>query len=200
MGLLGLAATAIVAKAQGLFAKLLSSIGIFPAPVPPLVEFQHHIDALAAANAAADVNGGRSEFQAKREALKVVLADIKSLAGYVQATSMGNADMIKASGFEVVQRGGRIGELTPPDKLIARPTTMVGRCSLAWESEHGSDVFHVFMSATSEPFNWVLAGSTTKRSFFADGLETAKTYWFSVSAVGAAGETSKSEPLMARAA
>ena len=200
MGLLGLAATAIVAKAQGLLAKLLSNVGIFPAPVPPLVVFEAHIDELAAANAAANVNRGRAEFQAKREALKVVLADIKSLAGYVQTASFGNADIILASGFEVVKRGGRIGELTPPDKLIARPTTMTGRCSLAWDGEHGSDVFHVFMSTTSDPFKWELVGATTKRSFFADGLATAQTYWFAVTAVGAAGETSMSEPLMARAA
>ena len=64
----------------------------------------------------------------------------------------------------------------------------------------GTDVFHVFRSSTSEPFKWELIGATTKRSFFAEGLESAQSYWFAVSAVGAAGESSKREPLLARAA
>ncbi len=200
MGLLGHAATAIVAKAQGLFAKLTASAVLFPSPVPPLATFQTHIDELAAANAAADVNGGKAEYQEKRETLKVVLGDIKSLAAYVQATSFGDKDMILASGFDVVRRGSLIGELAPPDKLVARFTNMEGRASLAWDGEDGTDMYHVFISRTAEPFKWELIGATTKRRFNADSLEPATAYWFAVSAIGAAGESSKSEPLMARAA
>lgn len=55
-------------------------------------------------------------------------------------------------------------------------------------------------SNTNEPFKWELVGTTTKRRFNADNLEPGVQYWFAVSAVSAAGETSKSEPLLARAA
>lgn len=199
MGLIGLAATAMVAKAQGILDKIKTSV-LFTAPVPPLVTFQADIDALAAANAAANVNGGKAEHQAKREALKVVKADIKSLLGYVQATSGGDADKILSSGFELVKRSTPYGELNPPVNLQARFTTMEGRVSFFWEGEKGADTYLVFRSAVNDPFKWEMIGTTTKRRFNADRLESGVNYWFAVSAVGAAGETSKSEPLLARAA
>ena len=200
MGLIGLAATTIVAKAQGLFTKLTASAVVFPSPVPPLATFQTHIDALAAANAAAESNGGKDEYREKRETLKVVLGDIKSLAAYVQATSFGAEDTILASGFDVARRGSPIGELAPPVKLVARFTTMKGRASFVWDGDHGADLYHVFMSRTPECSHWELIGVTTKRRFNADSLEPGTMYWFGVSAIGAAGESSVSEPLVARAA
>ena len=200
MGLIGLAATAIVAKAQGLLDKLTGSAVTFPAPVPALEDFQTDIDTLAAANAAVDGNGGKAEHQAKREALAVVRADIKSLAGYVQATSAGDASKILLSGFEVAKRGTAIGELAPPEKLTTRFTNMEGRASFYWKGDRGTDLYHVYLSTSNNPFNWELIGATTKCRFNADSLEPATLYWFAVSAVGAAGESSKSEPLLARAA
>ena len=59
---------------------------------------------------------------------------------------------------------------------------------------------HVFMSTTAEPFNWVLIGATSKSRFDADSLEPGTFYFFAVSALGAAGESSKSEPCRAMAA
>lgn len=200
MGLKGLAATAIVAKAQGLLDKLLSSIAIFSSPVPTLVEFQAHIDKLAAANATVDANGGKDAHQAKQEGLAVVKGDIKMLAGYVQTTSAGLADKILLSGFDVVRHGSPKGELMPPQKLTTRATNMVNRASFYWKGDDGADVYQVFMSRSNNPFTWELIGTTTKRRYNADRLESGVQYWFSVSAVGAAGETSKSEPLLARAA
>jgi hypothetical protein len=199
MGLIGLAATAFVAKAQALYVKLTGNVATYPAPVPALEDFQADIHALAAANAAVDANGGRAEHQARREALKLVKADIKSLAGYVQATSGGDADTILLSGFDVVKRGSPAGELTPPQKLTVRFTTMEGRASFAWELHGRADAFNVFMSRSNSPFAWEMLATTTKRRFNADNLESGTLYWFAVSAVGAAGETSKSEPLLARA-
>ncbi|MBX2981679.1 MAG: fibronectin type III domain-containing protein [Flavobacteriales bacterium] len=199
MGLIGLAATAIVAKVQGILDKLKTSV-LYTDPVPPLVTIQADLDALAAANAAANVNGGKAEHQAKREALKVVKADVKSLLAYVQATSGGDADKILSSGFELVKRSTPLGELNPPVNLQARFTTMEGRVSIVWQGEKGADTYLVFRSATNDPFQWELIGTTTKRKFNAEKLKSGTQYWFAVSAVGAAGETSKSEPLLARAA
>ena len=55
------------------------------------------------------------------------------------------------------------------------------------------------MSTTNSPYNWQLVGLTTKSRFNMDGLESGVMYWFAVTAIGAAGQTSKSEPLQARA-
>lgn len=199
MGLLGLAATAIVAKAQGIYDKLKISV-LYTDPVPPLVTFKANIDTLAAANAAADVNGGKADYQAKREALKVVKADLKTLLAYVQAISGSDPDKILSSGFELVKRASPYGELNPPQKLSSRFSTMAGRASIFWEGAHGADTYLVYKSSSNDPFKWEPIGATTKRSFHADRLESGVNYWFAVSAVGAAGETSKSEPLLARAA
>ncbi len=199
MGLIGLAATAIVAKALGVFNMLTGNL-LYTNPVPSLDEFKEHIDALVAANADADSNGGKADYQAKREAVAVVKADLKNLLAYVQATSKGDGSKILTSGFELVKRATPHGELKPPTSLHSNFTTMVQRVSMRWLAQKGSDTYHVFRSNSNEPFRWELIGTTTKRSFNADNLESGVQYWFAVSAVGAAGETSKSEPLLARAA
>ena len=200
MGINDRSATEIVANAQGVHDKLMANVVTFPTPVPTMVTFQTHVDALAAANAAVDANGGKADHLAKSKALQVVKADLKTLVAYVQATSNGNADVIKAGGFDVVKRGGPIGELTPPKNLGCKFTTMVGRASFVWEREQGADIHHVYMSTSNDPLKWELIGATTKSRFNADSLKPGTIYWFAVTALGAAGETSKSEPLMARAA
>lgn len=200
MGLKGLSATEIVAKAQGVHDMLAASAATFPAPVPVLATFQTHIDALAAANAAVDNNGGKADHLLKKKALQLVKADMKSQMGYVQAVSGGDADIINTGGFDVVKRGGPIGELNPPKNLGSKFTTMTGRARLVWDREQGADLHHVYISSSNAPFKWELIGATTKCRFDADSLEPGTIYWFAVTAIGAAGETSKSEPLMARAA
>ncbi len=199
MAVRGLNAREVVAKAQAIHDGL-DGNGAFPTPVPTMDTFQNHIDELAAANAAVEANGGKSERVAQRNALKVVLADIKGLMGYVQMASGGDATLIQSANFEVVQRGGPIGELDPPVRLEAKFTNYEGRASMVWQREYGADMYHVYMSTSNNPFNWQLIGATTKCRFNADSLEPGTIHWFAVTAIGAAGESSKSEPLMARAA
>lgn len=199
MGVARLSATEVVAKAQAIHDKMEGNAA-YPSPIPALPGFQANINALAAANAAVDANGGKAEHQAKREALKVVKLDIKTLMGYVQAVSNGDANVILSSGFDVVKRGGPIGELDRPQDLSARSTSVTGRVSMTWKREDGADMHHVYMSTSSDPFKWELIGATTKSRFNAEGLESGVQYWFAVTAIGAAGETSKSDVLLARAA
>lgn len=199
MGVDRLSAPELVAKAQGIHDKV-AAHAAFPAPVPSAVDLQKNIDDLAAANAAVNANGGKADYLFRRASYTAVRAALKSWGGYVQMASGGVEDVILGSGFGVVQRGGPIGELSPPKNLGTRVTTMEGRASFVWERDGGADMYHVFMSATNAPFNWELIGATTKSRFNADTLQPGTIYWFAVSAIGAAGETSKSEPLMARAA
>ena len=56
------------------------------------------------------------------------------------------------------------------------------------------------MSTTNDPFNWTSVGTTSKSRINIDGLTPGKFYWFAVSAIGAAGESSKSEPCLVMAA
>lgn len=199
MGVARLSATELVAKAQGIHDNVVGNAN-FPTPDPTVVVLQTHIDALAAANAAVEADGGKAAHTAKRAAMKQLRADLKKLAAYVQMASGGDADKILSSAFEVVQRGGPIGELNPPSNLGARVTNMSGRVSLRWEREDGADMHHVFMSTSNSPFKWELIGATSKSRFNADSLQPGTFYWFAVTALGAAGESSKSEPCQAMAA
>lgn len=200
MGVSRLSGTELVPKAQGIHDGVVANAALYPAPVPTAATMQGYIDDLAAANAAVEANGGKGDHQAKRTAEKVLRAAIKAWAGYVQNASGGDEDKILLSKFEVVKRGAPIGELNPPQNLGSFVTNRSGRVALRWKREDGAEMHHVFMSTTAEPFNWQLIGATSKSRFNADSLEPGTFYFFAVTALGAAGESSKSEPCRAMAA
>ena len=98
------------------------------------------------------------------------------------------------------ERGGPIGGLNAPKNLGARLTSTTGRVSPKWDREDGADMHHVFMSKKNDPFTWELIGVTGKSRLNADTLTPGTFYWFAVSAIGAAGESSKSDVLLEMAA
>ena len=200
MGVSHLPATGLVAKAQGIHDGVVANAALYPAPVPTAAVMQGYIDDLAAANAEVVANGGRAAHTAKRKAEQLVRSAIKDWAGYVQNASGGDEGKILKSNFEVVKRGSPYGDLNPPTKLVSRFTNKTGRASFRWDREAGADMHHVFMSSTNNPFKWELIGVTTKSRFDADSLEPRTMYWFAVTAIGAAGESSLSEPLLLMAA
>ena len=199
IGLDGQPATKLVAYSQALHDKVNGNAN-FATPTPALGVLQTAITALIVANAAVDANAGPAEHQARRVAVRSVEGLVRQLAGYVQAVSAGNEGVILSSGFAVRNKGTPVGELAPPTALMSRVTDKTGRGALVWEREHGADMYHVFMSTTNNPFKWELIGATTKSRFNADTLEPGTFYWFAVTAIGAAGESSKSEPCLLMAA
>ncbi len=198
-GVSGLSFKDLAVKAQSIHDGLNGNIK-FPTPVPSLADFQTHIDALVAANAAWEAERSRTAFGLRRTGGLQVLDDIAQLAAYVQMASDGDEAIIESSNFEVVKRGAPVGELPPPRNLGAFLTNRTGRVALRWKFEHGTEMHHVYLSTTASPFNWVLIGATKKCRFNADSLEPGTFYFFAVTALGAAGESSKSEPCRAMAA
>ena len=199
-GLTDLPAPALAAKAQSVHNGIVAHPAYFPDPIPAASELQGLIDTLVVANATVSANNGPKEVRERKSAAKAVTQALRSLAGYVQMRSAGNAEVIAASNFEVAQRGGPIGELPPPEFLRSRLTKFTGRASLAWKRQHGANLHHVWMSTSNEPFEWVMVGSTTKRRFNMEGLTPGKFYWFTVSSIGTAGESSKCGPCPVMAA
>lgn len=194
-----LSSVELVAYGQGIHDSVDGNV-FFPTPTPTMAALQTGIDELIAANAAVDQNPGPKERQARREKDKVVRAQLKQLAGYVQSSSAGDESKILSSGFAVVKRGSPIGRLDPPGNLRDRLTRNTGEVALEWDRERGVDLHHVYMSTTSAPFAWTLVGVTTKRRFNVEQLTPGTFYWFAVTAIGAAGESSKSAELEAMAA
>jgi hypothetical protein len=191
-GLTGLNATSLVAYVQAIHDKLNGNVN-FATPIPALATVQTAIDALIAANAAVDGNPGPVEHQARRVAEAKVKGYVRQWAGYVQAESTGDASVILSSGFELRRKASRIGSLKRPSDLAGKFIDVTGGAKLKWDPSYGADLYLVYMSLIDAPYNWELVGTTTKSSFTMTGLEPGKFYSFSVTAIGAAGETSKSE-------
>ena len=199
MGLVGLTPTRIVAHAQGIHDKMEGNV-LYPAADPAPAVMRTDIQALAMANAEVASNGGKAAYQARSVAEMKVRANLKKWLGYVQMASGGDSDKILSSGFGVVEFGIRYGQPDPPLNLNARLTRTANRVALYWKHQPGVDMHHVFMSRTNEPFMWELIGASTKCRIDVDGQPSGEARWFAVTAIGAAGESTKSDVLLARAA
>lgn len=199
MSIDGLSSSKLVPRAQSLHDGIKENTA-FPSPLPTTAAFQALIDELAAGNAAVDANGGRQEYRLRDIADRKLRSAIKQWRSYVQMVSGGDADLIESTNFGVSKRPHPRGELSPPRNLGTRLSSFTGRAALVWASEEGANMHHVYMSSSNEPFNWELIGVTTKSRFNADHLEPGTFYWFAVSAINTAGESSKSEPCRAMAA
>jgi len=173
---------------------------IYTTPTPTLAVLTAACDRLDAANQEVLFNGGKIAFGERDVAAAELRALIKELAGYVQALSKGDKPTVQDGAFNVVEPGEPIGELDPPKALGSRLTTMRGRVALDWDRVYGAKMYQTYMSTSNNPFNWQLTAVTTKSRLDVDSLEPGTFYWFAVTAVGAAGASSKSDPAQAMAA
>ena len=129
-----------------------------------------------------------------------VMDRLSKLCDGINSIAAGDMAKLLTCGLPLRRDNQPIGELPPPVKLLNRLTTTSGRVRLEWEGPDGSHMYNVFVSSSNDPFKWEVIGATTKQRFNADSLEPGKFYWFAVTAVGTAGESSKSEPARAMAA
>lgn len=152
-------------------------------------------EAITAANSGSHENTGE-----KQLAEADVMERLAKLCDLVNGQAAGDKAKLLTCGLPMRRENTPIGQLPPPTKLVSRNTTFTGSADLAFNGPRGSRLFNVYMSTTNDPFNWVLVGATTKQRFTMEGLEPRELYWFSVTALGAAGESSKSEPCRVMAA
>ena len=200
LGITDISPAELVVKGRN-HVKAMTGSTIYTTPTPALATITAACDRLDEANQEVLFNGGKAAYDERNAAEFELRALIKELGGYVQAVSKGDRPSIRdGAGFDVVEPGQPIGELAPPESLGSRVTNMVGRVALDWKRVYGAKLYHVYMSTSNDPFNWVLTAVTTKSKLDLDSLDSGKFYWFAVSAIGAAGESSKSDPAHARAA
>lgn len=199
LGLEDVTALDLVPYAQGIHDRMQGN-ALFPAPIPSLPVLQTAIDALKDANARVSAERGRSDFLAKQVALAELQRQMKRLAAYVSLVADGDEVIILSSGFGVRKKASPVVKLNIPQRLISRLTRTSGRVEMDWEVIPGAKLYHVYMSLTNAPFSWKLVGTTTKSRFGKDDLTSGTFYWFAISAIGTAGESSLSDPLRAMAA
>lgn len=136
----------------------------------------------------------------KNLAEEVLMAQLAKLCDSINGIAAGDMAVLLTCGLPLRRENRPYGQLPPPVKLLNRLTSTTGRVQLEWNGPEGSRMYNVFMSRTAEPFNWEMIGVTGKQRFNADALTPGTFYWFAVTAIGAAGESSKSEPARAMAA
>ncbi|MFZ1687489.1 MAG: fibronectin type III domain-containing protein [Flavobacteriales bacterium] len=129
--------------------------------------------------------------------LELVLA---KLCDAINGIALGDKAKLLTCGLPLRKENTPYGELDPPTLVASKFTTTSGRVALVFKGSRGALTYNVYQSDTSEPYKWVLIGNTSKRKFNVDGLTPGTFSNFAVSAVGTAGESSKSEPARAMAA
>lgn len=145
-------------------------------------------------NAITMARSGDHELVGMKQIAEDVLMEVMAkLCDSVNGEAAGERAKLITCGFPLRRENNPIGELNPPVKLLGKLTKTRGRASLVWQGPEGTKVYNVYMSTTNSPYNWTLVSTTTKQRFNVDGLVAGTFYYFAVSAVGTAGESSKSE-------
>lgn len=183
----GLNASQVVSKVRFIEERMKNNPA-YPQPTPALGEIATAREALEAAITAAK-DGGRTATAIRRARQRELILLLNQLGGYVSSIAEGNALAILSSGFEVKRTGSPSGEPEPTRDLQAMISPYKGRVDLRWKPVKEAIAYHVHLSR-NEPTDdtaWELAGVSTKASFKVTGLESARTYWFRVAAIGTTG-------------
>ena len=171
----------------------------FPTLAPQVTGLGSAADALESAITAART--GDHEAVGLKDLAAVDVDDrMAKLCDSINGIAAGDMAKLLTCGLPLRRENTPIGELPPPVKLVNNLTSTSERVALAWEGPEGALMYNVYMSNSNSPFVWEQIGSTSKQKFNVDSLVPGTFYWFSVSAVGTAGESSKSEPARAMAA
>lgn len=160
----------------------------FPTPTPTLAAIATARQALETAGTAAK-DGGRTATAIRRAGQRELSLLLNQLAGYVSSIAEGNELAILSSGFDVKRSGTPAGDPEAPKGLLAKISAFKGRVDLRWDPVREAVAYHILISATepTDETSWQLAGVSSKANHKVIALESGKTYWFRVVAIGTNG-------------
>ncbi len=193
-------AVRLLALLRNVVAKLTGN-AFFPTPPVTLAEMTSKGDALEAA--IEEATDGSKASKVQRD---VLIGDaqemLRTVADYVRMEAKGDAAKLATSGFELRRQPGPIGVPGMVQRLRALTTKSKGTLDIRWRHERGAYGYKVWWTESDPTVeaNWQFLGYTTRASYQAKGLESYKAYWFTVSALGSAGEGLQADPAMGRAA
>ena len=182
----------LIAKSRHIISQITQNL----IPAPMLAQVIAATEALVAANNAAYGRGSYS-MVVKREKRKALLLVLKSLAGWVQAYSMGSREIIVKSGFEVCRGNTRLGILPPPKGLRTLFTRLDGGLPVRWKPVHGKKTYILEINAgdVMDESQWKRCLYVSKTSALIKNLESQKKYWVRVKTVSTAGVSVPSGPV-----
>ena len=187
----GRSAFAKLDQARFVVARMTGNVN-FPTLATQVTGLGSATDTLESAMTAAR-SGDHEAIGNKQIAEEDVVDRMSKLCDSINGIAAGNKAVLLTCGLPLRRENQPIGELPPPVKLISHLTTTTGRAALAWDGPEGARLYNVYISESPSPYTWELVSATTKQRFNVDNLTPGKFYYFSVTAVGTAGESSKSE-------
>lgn len=166
----------------------------FPAPTPTLAVFSVAVDELETAWGEAQ-DGAHSKIVAMNQREVEFDNLIRQLADYVQSASGGNEEKILSAGFEVRREPSPIGIPEAPQFRFARIGKHEGEIDLRWHRSNGARTYNVQRSTVpNNAESWTTIALITKSTYTDTGLNSGSKYWYRVAAIGAAGQSSWSDP------
>ena len=201
LGLERLTPTDLVEKGRNLVAKCTGNPNVTP-PGTFLTDMTAGLDALEAANIAVRDNGGRVDTLTRNERVKDVQEFIRQLAGYVQAECGDDQEKIASTGFTTRRVPSPIGILDAPGNVRAEAGELPGTINIRWDAVYGRLLYRVFMTSgdPNDEATWEELLMTSKNYHTVQGLESFKSYYFRLLAIGTAGEGKMSDSATAKAA
>lgn len=201
LGLDGLSPMDVVERGRG-HVTALTGNATYATPTPPLADISKACDDLETAEIDVTQNGGRQDTLIRNQRLRELKELIKQLAGYVQAVSGGDPELIASAAFTTRKLPSPSGVPPPPGDLRALITTLPGELRLRWKGVKDRRIYEVQFN-DSDPLveaNWKALLMTGKNFHTATGLTSHKDYSFRVRAVSAGGigpwsDTATAKPL-----
>lgn len=140
------------------------------------------------------LTGAHTAIAARNTAAAYLRSLLVQEAQYVNSVAGTDMDVALSSGFGPAKQRTPYGELPAPSDLATRFTNFTGRVSLECKRVKGARLYHFYMGQdASAPEKFVLVGSSTRARMDVNGLNTGSIYFFQVTAVGAAGESARSD-------
>ena len=165
----------------------------FPNPVPTIAALTAARTVLETAIQAA-LPGAHAAIAARNTAAALVRSLLVQEAQYVNSASGSDMDKALTSGFGPAKQRSPYGELNAPADLATKFTNFAGRISLECKRVKGARLYHYYMGTdASAPEKFILVGSSTRTRLQVNNLNSGSIYFFQVTAVGAAGESARSD-------
>lgn len=134
---------------------------------------------------ATEVQDAEADFDS---AMTKVANDVENLAN-------GDVSIIQAAGMDVKNPPSAPQIPVQPVINLIEEGTSSGTINLKWKSVKGAKSYNIEMNSdVNNQEGWVIKLTTTKLKVTISGLSSGMKYWFRVTALGAAGTGSPSDP------
>ena len=201
LSLFTLTFTGLLALVRNVRAKLTGNIN-FTTPAVTLLAMDAQGDALEAAIEAA-TEGSKEDRIFRDEEVRKTREMLRIQADYIRTVAAGDITKLATCGFELAKIPQPLGVPNAPAIKAVRTTGETGEVLVIWKREHGADSYNVLMTQQDPAggeVKWDIIGTTTKTRLKQGDLKSLTRYWFSVRAVGSAGQSVMSDPAMGVAA